>query len=114
MRVPAPHLYADKRLIDEFSKAFTLADKVYVTDIYAAREKDNGIIHSSELVRRINEHLNNAVYISSFEDIVDSLIHDSSAGDLVLTMGAGDVYKVGEMFLAEKKSGGGIEPYRFR
>ncbi|AGC69461.1 UDP-N-acetylmuramate--L-alanine ligase MurC [Thermoclostridium stercorarium subsp. stercorarium DSM 8532] len=99
-----PHTYTrTKELIDEFSKAFTLADKVYVTDIYAAREKDNGIIHSSELVRRINEHLNNAVYISSFEDIVDSLIHDSSAGDLVLTMGAGDVYKVGEMFLAEKK-----------
>lgn len=99
-----PHTYTRTRqLIDEFSKAFTLADKVYVTDIYAAREKDTGLIHSTDLVKRINEHLNNAVYIPSFEGIVDSLIRDSSAGDLVLTMGAGDVDKVGELFLAEKK-----------
>lgn len=99
-----PHTYTrTKELINEFSKAFTLADKVYVTDIYAARETDNGLIHSSELVNKINEHLSNAVYISSFEDIVDSLIRDSSAGDLILTMGAGDVDKIGEMFLAEKK-----------
>jgi len=99
-----PHTYTrTKELINDFAKAFTLADKVYITDIYAAREKDNGLVHSSDLVERINEHLSNAVYISSFEDIVDSLIHDSSAGDLVLTMGAGDVYRVGEMFLAEKK-----------
>ena len=56
-------------------------------------------------MKRINEHLNNAVYIPSFEGIVDSLIRDSSAGDLVLTMGAGDVDKVGELFLAEKNQG---------
>lgn len=99
-----PHTYTrTKELLNDFSTAFTLADKVYVTDIYAAREKDDGSIHSPDLVKKINEHLNNAVYISSFEDIVDALIRDSSAGDLVLTMGAGDVYKVGEMFLAEKK-----------
>jgi len=99
-----PHTYSrTKELLNEFAKAFTLADKVYVADIYAARENDNGSIHSSDLVNKINEHLSNAVYISSFEGIVDSLIHDSSAGDLIITMGAGDVDKVGEMFLAEKK-----------
>lgn len=99
-----PHTFTrTKELLNEFSKAFTLADKVYVTDIYAAREQDNGSIHSSDLVDKINENLNNAVYVSSFSSIVDSLIRDSSAGDLVLTMGAGDVDRVGEMFLAEKK-----------
>lgn len=99
-----PHTYTrTKELLNDFASAFTLADKVYVTDIYAARERDTGLIHSSDLVNRINEHFNNAVYISSFEGVVDALIHDSSAGDLVLTMGAGDVDKVGEMFLAEKK-----------
>lgn len=99
-----PHTYTrTKEFINEFSKAFTLADKVYVTDIYAARENDNGLVHSSDLVNKINEHLNNAVYIPSFEDIVDSLIRDSSAGDLVLTLGAGDIDKVGELFLSEKK-----------
>ena len=99
-----PHTFTrTKELLNEFAKAFTLADKVYVTDIYAARENDDGLIHSSDLVNKINEHFSNAVYVSSFEGVVDSLIHDSSAGDLVLTMGAGDVDKVGEMFLAEKK-----------
>jgi UDP-N-acetylmuramate--alanine ligase len=99
-----PHTYSrTKDLLTEFSSAFTLADKVYITDIYAAREQDNGLIHSSELVDKINEHYNNAVYISSFDNIVDTLIHDSSAGDIVLTMGAGNVDKVGEMFLLEKK-----------
>lgn len=99
-----PHTYSRTiQLENEFSKAFTLADKVYVTDIYAAREHDNGLIHSSTLVDKINKHLSNAVYKSSFSDIVDCLIQESSTGDMILTMGAGDVDKVGELFLQEKK-----------
>jgi UDP-N-acetylmuramate--alanine ligase len=80
-----------------------MADRVYVTDIYAAREKDNGLIHSSQLVDRINQTMNNAVYISSFNDIVNRLIQDSSPGDMILTMGAGDVDRIGELYLQEKK-----------
>lgn len=99
-----PHTYTrTKELLEDFSTAFTLADKVYVTDIYAARELDNGLVHSSMLVEKINTHSNNAVYLSSFKDIVDTLIHDSSSGDIVITMGAGNVDKVGELFLLEKK-----------
>lgn len=100
-----PHTYTRTfELINEFSRAFTMADRVFVTDIYAAREKDTGLIHSTALVDRINQYVNNAVYISSFKDIVDRLIQESSPGDLILTMGAGDVDKIGEMFLQEKKT----------
>ena len=80
-----------------------MADKVYLTDIYAAREKDTGLIHSSQLAQSINQVMNNAVYISSFKDIVDQLIRDASPGDMILTMGAGDVNRVGELFVQEKK-----------
>ena len=89
--------------MEQFSKAFTMADRVYLTDIYAAREKDTGLVHSSELAEKINQIMNNAIYVPSFKDTVDRLIQDSSPGDLVLTMGAGDVDRVGELFLQEKK-----------
>lgn len=99
-----PHTYSrTHELSNDFSRAFTMADKVYLTDIYAAREKDTGLIHSSQLVDKINQTVNNAVYISSFKDIVDQLIQDSLPGDMILTMGAGDVDRVGELFLQEKK-----------
>ena len=99
-----PHTYSrTHELMNEFSKAFTMADRVYLTDIYAAREKDTGLVHSSELTDRINQTINNAVYVSSFKEAVDRLIQDSSPGDMILTMGAGDVDRVGEMFLQEKK-----------
>lgn len=90
-------------LMDQFSKAFTMADRVYITDIYAAREKDTGTVDASNLVKRINNVTDNAVYIASFKDIVNRLIQDSSPGDLILTMGAGNVDQIGNMFLQEKK-----------
>ncbi len=100
-----PHTYSRTYdLINEFSKAFTMVDRLYVTDIYnAGREKDTGLIHSSVLVEKINRCYNNAIYISSFKDVVDRLIQDSTPGDLIITMGAGDVYRIGEMYFQEKK-----------
>ena len=80
--------------------AFALADTVIVTDIYAAREKDTGLIHSRTLTERINTNTGNAVYISDFSDIVKYLHENAAPGDLVITMGAGDVFKVADMFLS--------------
>jgi len=98
-----PHTYTrTKLLLNDFSEAFFDADKVIVTDIYSAREIDTGEIHSSILAKEINAKSNNAIYISDFSDIVEYLKENVSPGDLILTMGAGDVYRVGEMFLKEK------------
>ncbi len=100
-----PHTYSrTMELMDEFSQAFTMADKVYITDIYAARENDTGMVNSSNLVDKINQYMNNAVYIPAFKDIVDQLIQDSSPGDMILTMGAGNVDQISELFLLEKKT----------
>lgn len=100
-----PHTYSRTYdLLNEFSTAFSMADKLYITDIYnAGREKDTGLIHSSVLVDRINDNVNNAEYISSFKAIVERLIQESSSGDLIITMGAGDVNKIADMFLNGKK-----------
>ena len=100
-----PHTYTrTHELLDDFSRAFALVDTVIVTDIYAAREKDTGIINSRTLTDRINMNTSNAVYISDFKDIVKFLHENATAGDLVITMGAGNVYQIGNMFLSPSEA----------
>lgn len=100
-----PHTYTrTKALLNEFSTAFEAADRVIILDIYAAREADTGQIHSKDLTNAINEKTRNAVYLSSFEDTADLIRSEANPGDLVLTMGAGDVYKIGEMLIKSQKA----------
>lgn len=98
-----PHTYTrTKLLLDEFSDAFSDADEVIVADIYSAREIDTGEINSSILTEKINTKSNNAIYKPDFNSIVEYLKEKVSSGDMVITMGAGDIYKIGEMFLKGK------------
>ncbi len=95
-----PHTYTRTRaFLDKFSESFGEADNIVITDIYAAREKDPGDIHSKILADRIRENGGNAVYISDFQDIAEYLDKNAQSGDLILTMGAGDIVRCGEMFL---------------
>lgn len=97
-----PHTYTrTKTLFNEFSEAFYDADQVIITDIYAAREKDTGLVKPSELVESINKYSANAVYSSDFRSIADFIAREAKPGDLVFTMGAGDVFKLGPMILEE-------------
>lgn len=99
-----PHTYTrTKALLDEFSEAFYNADNVIITDIYAAREIDTGEISANVLVDRLKKNNVNAIYIKSFDDIVDYLNKNVHKNDLILTMGAGDVYRVGEKYLGESQ-----------
>lgn len=98
-----PHTYTrTKALLEEFSDAFHDADSVILSDIYAARELDKGEIHSKTLAEKINSKGQEAIYINGFDNIVHYLEKKVSPGDLIITMGAGDIYKVGEMFLENK------------
>lgn len=98
-----PHTFTrTKFLLEGFARSFTGADRVIITDIYAAREKDTGEIHSTHLVEAINNLGQKAVYISSFKDIDRYLRENLQEGDLMLTLGAGDVYKIGEMLLKKE------------
>lgn len=99
-----PHTFTrTKLLLDSFSSSFHEADSVIITDIYAAREKDYGDIHSKTLVEAVNKKGDLAEYISGFEEIVDHLEEILKPGDVLVTMGAGDVYKIGEMFLRKSE-----------
>ena len=72
---------------------FTDADCVLVPDIYPGREKDTGIVHARDMVAAINLSSNNATYIATFEEIRAYLDAHAVEGDLVVTVGSGDVYR---------------------
>ena len=98
-----PHTYSrTKSLLNEFGEAFYAADKVIVTDIYAAREDNPGDIHSKDLAEKLYHNNVNVKYISKFEDIVEYLKENMGPNDLLITAGAGPVYQVGELLLKEQ------------
>ena len=92
-----PHTYSRTfSLMDEFACAFKDADSIIIADIYAAREKDTGIVHSKDLVKNIKLQGGNAIYIGDFSEIKNYVLNSCTNGDLCITMGAGDIFKVGE------------------
>lgn len=97
-----PHTYTRTlALFDEFADAFEDADKVVLAEIYAAREKNIYKISSKELAREIKKkHPDKDVYyFDDFNDIASFVCNNAESGDLVMTMGAGDIYKVAELIL---------------
>lgn len=95
-----PHTYTRTiTLFEDFSNAFHGLDKLILTDIYAAREKDSGIVSSSMLNDAVCAKGVNSIYIKEFEDILKYLEENLKPGDVIITMGAGDVYRIGEMYL---------------
>ena len=88
-------------MFNEFIDAFNGLDTLIITDIYAAREKDIYGISSEQLVSKIKEKYPefNILYIKQFEEIRDYILDNISEGDIVITMGAGDVYKIGEILI---------------
>lgn len=95
-----PHTYSrTKSLMDRFSGAFGDADVVIVTDIYSARETDTLGMHSMNLVEEIRKTGKEVYYFSSFKEAEDFLLKKSVPNDMLITMGAGDVYLLGESLL---------------
>ena len=85
--------------MDEFAHALTLADKVILTDIYAARETDNLGISSKILRDKIADLGTEVYYFPTFDEVENFLLENCTHGDLLITMGAGDVLKIGENLL---------------
>ncbi len=87
-------------MLNDFTESFSQADKVIIPDIYASREKDTGLIHSTDLVNALVKKGGiDAKYISSFEEIESYLLDRVQNGDIIVTMGAGNVYTIGESLL---------------
>lgn len=95
-----PHTYTrTKAFLKDFAKALTLADKIVLTDIYAAREVNTGEISSKNLQAELQQLGKEVYYFSSFEEIENFLLQNCNNGDLLITMGAGDVVSIGESLL---------------
>lgn len=95
-----PHTYTrTKTFLKEFAKALSLADLVVLADIYAAREQNTIGISSSDLLKELQNLGTECYYFPSFDEIENFLIKNCINGDLLITMGAGDIVQVGEHLL---------------
>ncbi len=95
-----PHTYTrTKAFLKEFASALSLADKIVLADIYAARENNPGDISSKDLQDELIKIGKDAYYLQSFDEIENFLLQNCNNGDLLITMGAGDVVTIGESLL---------------
>lgn len=97
-----PHTYTrTKAFLKEFASSLSLADHVVLADIYAAREKNTLGISSQDLLTELKKYDIESDYFPSFEEIEKFLQKSCQPGDLLITMGAGDIVLVGEHLLQE-------------
>ena len=93
-----PHTYSrTNALFDDFVEQLRRPDLTILAEIYAAREKNTIGISSKDIAREIP----NSMYFPSFDEIEKSLRWTAAPGDLILTVGAGDIYKVGERLVGK-------------
>lgn len=95
-----PHTYSrTKALFPDFVEALSGTDHIILADIYAARETDTLGVSSGDLAEALKAKGCDACYFPSFEEIRDFCLEHCQKGDLLITMGAGDVVNIGEMLL---------------
>ena len=99
-----PHQHSRTRhLMEQFAVSFTEADVVIVPEIFFVRdsEEERRAVTAGDLVDRLRRQGVNAMHLHPFEAIVDQLHLMARPGDLIVTMGAGDVYKIGRAFMED-------------
>ncbi|MBU1557937.1 UDP-N-acetylmuramate--L-alanine ligase [Patescibacteria group bacterium] len=95
-----PHLYSrTKVFLEDFAKSFNDADKVIILPIYAAREENDPTINSQILVDKIKEN-NPNVSLVKYDDLLNNFnVNGYDENNVIFTIGAGDVYKIGEKLI---------------
>lgn len=97
-----PHTYSrTKAFLEDFIRVLSMADLVVLADIYSAREKNIYGISSTDIQRGLLEKGCNCHYFPSFEEIEKFLLKNCINGDLLITMGAGNVVEIGEFLLGK-------------
>ncbi|WP_305768255.1 UDP-N-acetylmuramate--L-alanine ligase [Candidatus Epulonipiscium viviparus] len=97
-----PHTYSrTKTFLNGFVDALSTYGQIIVTDIYAARETNPGDIHSRDLVKLLQNKGTNSIYIESFDEISDYLLTTTEPGDIIMTMGAGNVNQIIDTLLGK-------------
>jgi UDP-N-acetylmuramate--alanine ligase len=101
-----PHLYSRTRdFYEEFGKAFLLADVVIVTDVYPAREEPIQGVTGELIVNAAKQYGHkDAHFLPDKKAVPEFLLSMVKANDIVITMGAGDIWKFGEEFLKQLKN----------
>ncbi|MBC8526362.1 MAG: UDP-N-acetylmuramate--L-alanine ligase [Candidatus Cloacimonetes bacterium] len=97
-----PHLYSRTKIFyKEFAESLSLSDLLIITDVYPAREKPiknvSGKLISDYVFKTGNK---NILYVKNKQDVPNKLLEISKEGDIVITMGAGDVYKISDEFIS--------------
>lgn len=97
-----PHTYTrTKAFLKEFAEVLAMADKVILTDVYAAREKDEYGVNSKTLYEEMKKNGTDVYYISSFDDIVNFVLENCTADDMLITVGAGDVVNIADKLVSK-------------
>lgn len=97
-----PHTYSrTKAFLDDFADVLALADVVVLADIFAAREQNTFGVSSKDILERLKAKGTEAYYFPSFEEIEKFLLKKCMNGDLLITMGAGNVVEIGEAILGK-------------
>ncbi len=95
-----PHTYSrTKALFHEFLEALSHTDHIILTDIYAARETDTLGVSSADIAESLRREGTDAYYLSSFKEIEAFCLQKCKKGDMLITMGAGDVVNIGDALL---------------
>jgi len=100
-----PHTYTrTKALFDDFVRELRRPDVVVVAEIYAARERNTVGVSSRDLV----EQIPGAIYCATLQEVTGKLRELAQPGDIVITVGAGDIYRAGEALLRQNNEGRGV------
>jgi UDP-N-acetylmuramate--alanine ligase len=97
-----PHQYSRTRfLLDDFAQSFKLCDTAIVPEIYFVRDthQSKRLVNAEKLTEKIKAFKSEALFINDFKDIVEHLKDNVRPGQLVVTMGAGDVWKVADEYI---------------
>ncbi len=96
-----PHTYSRTYLLlDDFAKALQIADRVVLSEILAVRETNTYHIYSKDLAAKIP----GCVWFKTFEEIADYMVRNAREGDLILTLGGGDIYKCANRIVAKYRA----------
>lgn len=102
-----PHQYArTKKLFKEFSRSFNEADLIILNEIYyveGREEKNYKDISSADLVKEINKRNKKAIFTKDLKDTYQNILSNLKKDDLILILGAGDIYKVGEWLIKKNE-----------
>ena len=88
--------FPDGRHLTEFAQALSAADVAVISDIMGSREVNQWGVHSTQMT----DQMENGVYLPTFTEIAEYVAERAQPGDLVITMGGGDVYKCARMIIA--------------